>query len=64
MNAAVIVQIVVLLLLLLLSLAPSLLGGDDLEQVLRDIIQKGLQTYQEQVGKPLDPSRVGLLNPL
>jgi hypothetical protein len=44
-----------------LSLA-SELDGADFKRTLLDIIQQGVQAYQEQSGKPLDPKLVGVLS--
>ena len=43
-----------------LSLASELDGGE-FERTVLDIIQQGVQVYQEQSGKPLDPKLVGVL---
>ena len=48
---------------LALSLA-SELDGSELERTLLGVIQKGVQVYEEQTGKPLDPKLVGMLSPL
>jgi len=47
-----------------LSLAQSELEGPELERTLLDIIQKGVEAYQEQKGEPLDPRLVSALHPL
>ena len=44
-----------------LSLAGEL-DSADFERTLLDIIQQGVQAYQEQSGKPLDPKLVGVLS--
>ena len=60
MNAGLIYQLVELA----LSLAQNELNGSTMESTLLDITKKGVQAYQEQTGKALDPRLVGILYPL
>jgi hypothetical protein len=60
MNVNLIYQLVELA----ISLAQNELDGSTMESTLIDIIQKGVQTYQEQTGKALDPRTVGIMYPL
>jgi hypothetical protein len=49
---------------LVLTLAQNELDGSDTEQVLIDIIDKGLETYHDSAGMPLDLNRVPSLKAL
>jgi hypothetical protein len=60
MNVGLIYQLVELA----ISLAQSELDGSTMERTLMDLIQKGVEAYQEQTGKALDPRTVGILYPL
>jgi hypothetical protein len=60
MNAGLIYQLVELA----ISLAQNELDGSTMESTLLDITKKGVQAYQEQTGKALDPRLVGILYPL
>ena len=45
-----------------ISLAQSENEGADAEQILLDIISKGVQAYHDSIGKPVDPMAVGILS--
>jgi len=45
---------------LAVSLAQSQLDGTDVERTLLDIIEKGVQAYEDHTGEVLDPALVGM----
>ena len=49
---------------LAISLARTQLDAGDVERTLLDIIQKGVQAYQNHTGEPLDPNLIRKEAPL